>query len=90
MTLLSEWGVDEVELEVDPLEASSINKQSFVDEQEWNLYSLVDTTKDVCSLLYTGSARERHPRMTFKCKAARRYGFYLWNICFVMVTLNYW
>lgn len=87
MTLLSEWGVNEIDLEVDPLEACSINKQSFVDEQEWNLYSVVETSRDDCSLLYMGSARERHPRMAFRCRAARRFGFYLWNICFVMVII---
>lgn len=88
VALISERSVHELDLEVDQSEPSSINKRSFVDEQEWCLYNAVDTRKDQCCKLYESGSRELHPVLAFKCRAARRYGFYTWNICFVMVSLR--
>ena len=38
VTLMSERVSDEVQLEDDPRQRSTINVESFVDEQEWRLY----------------------------------------------------
>lgn len=83
--MTSELPVDEVELEVDQSEASSINKGSFADEQEWRLYSSVRTKRQECCKFYESGSNDMHYVLSFQCTAARRVGFYVWNICFVMV-----
>ena len=43
MTVMSERSTREIELAEDPDELHRVNKQSFIDEQEWHLYKV--TTK---------------------------------------------
>ena len=43
MTLMSERVSGEVQLEDDPRQRSTINVESFVDEQEWRLYREVSS-----------------------------------------------
>lgn len=82
LSIMSERSSDEVELEED-IEMSSINIQSFVDEQEWNLYKHVITTTKTIERVYQAST-DKHAIMSFTCRASRRVGFFLWNIFFVM------
>lgn len=87
ISLTSELPANEVELEVDRSEESSINKGSFADEQEWRLYSTVHTEKEECCKFYESGSKDLHSVLSFRCTAARRVGFYAWNICFVMFVI---
>ena len=56
-----------------------VNKQSFVDEQEWHLYKCVETEiKEVTNEYADPSVRR--PAMLVKCRAARRPAYFFWNI----------
>ena len=85
--MVSERSVREVALEEDTDEVSTVNVQSFVDEQEWRLYSNVETRVEVVTRVYQGDNCS-HPSFSTLCHASRRFGFYFWNILFVMVTDN--
>ena len=86
LTVVSERSVREVTIEEDTYEVSTVNVQSFVDEQEWRLYSNVETRVEVVTRVYQGDDCS-HPSISTLCHASRRFGFYFWNILFVMVLL---
>jgi len=54
LTVVSERSVREVSLDEDTDELSTVNVQSFVDEQEWRLYSNVETRVEVVTRVYQG------------------------------------
>ena len=84
LTITSERSEAELDLEEDNSEISSINVQSFVDEQEWRLHSHVETWKRVTTRIYQNS-KYKHPALSTSCRASRRPGFFIWNIFLVMV-----
>jgi len=85
---MSERLEDEVQLEDDHKQPSTINVESFVDEQEWRLYHEVETFQGVVNKFYEGDATEMcaHPSFSCRTHASRRPGFYITNIFVVMVT----
>ncbi len=85
LTVTSERSEAELELVEDNSEISSINVQSFVDEQEWRLHSHVETWKRVTTRIYQNS-KYKHPALSTSCRASRRPGFFIWNIFLVMVS----
>jgi hypothetical protein len=88
LTVFSELSMDEVILEEDSSELSTINVQSFVDEQEWRLYRNVEVRKTSVGVVYTPTSSDnalKHSSISVLCHASRRFGFYIWNIMFVMV-----
>jgi len=87
LTITSERSESELDLEEDHSEISSINVQSFVDEQEWKLHSHVETWKRVTNKAYQNS-KHKHPAFSTSCRASRRPGFFIWNIFLVMVNAN--
>ena len=86
MTLVSERSNHEVSLEADSGELSTVNVQSFVDEQEWRLYANVETCRETVIRIYQGD-NSICPSFSALCHASRRCGFYVWNIMFVMVNV---
>ena len=88
ITIASQRSQDEVVLEDDELQRSTINVESFVDEQEWRLYDEVEMFKGSVSKFYEGDVCENCIHPTFSCRthATRRAGFYITNIFVVMVT----
>lgn len=86
VTLISERAATKVVLEEDTDDISSVNTQSFVDEQEWKLYNNVETIKGTVDKVMEG-AKAMHPSLSFRCHASRRFGFFVWNIFFVMVII---
>merc|ERR1712142_1083703 len=82
----SERSEMELVLEEDCSEISSINVQSFVDEQEWKLHNHVETWKRVTTRIYQNS-KYKHPAISTSCRASRRPGFFLWNIFLVMLFI---
>jgi len=70
-------------------EISSINVQSFVDEQEWKLHNYILTHKGCEDKIFEGShIVQKHPYIATRCHASRRFGYYVWNIILVRVRLN--
>jgi len=59
VTIMSERLEREVELEDDHRQPSTINVESFVDEQEWRLYHEVETFQGVVNKFYEGIASRR-------------------------------
>lgn len=91
LTITSERSDTELELNEDNIEISSINVQSFVDEQEWALHSHVETWKCITTKIFQNS-KLKHPSFSTSCRASRRAGFYIWNIFLVMVgrVFSFW
>ena len=89
ITIASQRSEDVIILEEDVLQRSTINVESFVDEQEWRLYDEVETFKGCVSKFYQGDDVENCVHPTFSCRthATRRAGFYITNIFVVMVKL---
>jgi hypothetical protein len=83
LTLVSERSVRELTLEEDDIEISTVNVQSFIDEQEWKLYSNVETRPETVNKIYQDD-QSTHPSFSSLCHVSRRFGFYVWNIFFVM------
>ena len=52
MTVMSERSCLEIEMAEDPDDMHKVNKQSFIDEQEWHLYKCVETEIKVRSRRY--------------------------------------
>jgi len=87
LTITSERSEYELDLEEDSSEISSINVQSFVDEQEWKLHSHIETWKRLSTKEYRNS-KYKHPAFSTSCRASRRPGFFIWNIFLVMVSVH--
>ena len=85
--IVSERSLKDVELVEDPLEVSSINVGTFVDEQEWRLYRTVVIKQGKVNKFFTGSMVEScdHPCLKTYCFASRRSEFHVWNILLVEV-----
>ena len=86
LTVTSERTEAELVLEEDYAQMSSINVQSFVDEQEWRLHSHVETWKRVSDKVYQNS-KYKHPAISASCRASRRPEFFIWNIFLVMLFI---
>ena len=91
ITLMSERLETEVSLEEDVRQRSTINVESFVDEQEWRLYHEVETFTSLVNKFYEGDVStddmcSAHPSFSCRTHASRRPGFYITNIFLVMVT----
>jgi hypothetical protein len=87
LTVVSELSIEEAELVDDPAEISTINVSSFVDAQEWELYNYVDVSHTTIQKMIGGSGGKEYPAVAFKCRASRRYGYFIWNIFFVMLFI---
>lgn len=86
--MASELPSYEVELVEDEEEHNVVNKQSFVDEQEWHLYMHTECEKKELEI----DAADRNVRrsaLSVKCRAARRPGYFIWNIFMVTVRSYY-
>ena len=85
ITISTERGEEEIGLEPDTSELSSVNVQSFVDEQEWYLHKHIDHLSKVTTNAYRNT-KHKHPALSVSCKATRRFQFFFWNIILVMVS----
>jgi len=85
--IASQCGEEEISLDDDELQRSTVNVESFVDEQEWRLYDEVETFRGCVSKFYQGDSDSNCVHPTFSCRthATRRAGFYITNIFIVMV-----
>jgi hypothetical protein len=85
ITVVSELPSYEVELIEDETDHHVVNRQSFVDEQEWFLYMHTECCrKDI--VIDQADNSIRRPALSVKCRAARRPGYFVWNIFMVTVS----
>ncbi|XP_021369969.1 uncharacterized protein LOC110461026 isoform X3 [Mizuhopecten yessoensis] len=85
ITVASELPSSEVELIEDDDDHHVVNKQAFVDEQEWHLYMHTECVKrDI--VIDQADMSVRRSALSVKCRAARRPGYFVWNI-FVVTFL---
>ncbi|CDS42224.1 gamma aminobutyric acid receptor subunit [Echinococcus multilocularis] len=87
ITVTTERPDTEVDLIPDHLEMSAINKQTFVDQQEWKLHEHVEITKRVIRQEYSRSMKS-HPCLSVTCRAARRPGYFYWNVFLIMFMIS--
>ena len=88
VTLTSEFPDDEVILDNDPLQMSTINTASFIDVQEWKLYNEVHVLKGSVTRFQQvdQTASRRHSFISCRTNASRRTGFYIFSVFGTMVT----
>ena len=84
ITVASELPSTEVDLVEDKDEHHVVNRQSFVDEQEWHLYVHTECDKKELVLDQADNSVKRSA-LSVKCRAARRPGYFVWNIFMITV-----
>ena len=85
ITVASELPSTEVDLVEDKEEHHVVNRQSFVDEQEWHLYVHTECDKKELVLDQADNSVKRSA-LSVKCRAARRPGYFVWNIFMITVS----
>lgn len=84
ITLTTARKCREVEFFSDPEIPSSINTQTFIDQQEWKLYNHVEVSKRDSHRVFI---KEKTPVIRFTCHACRRPGYFYWNIYLLIVCI---
>ncbi|CAF1361737.1 unnamed protein product [Rotaria magnacalcarata] len=79
--------VNEVLLIADSHQLSAINTHAFIDQQEWRLHEHVETSTKLLSSPFTPS-QNQHPAFSATCHAARRPGYFYWNVYFLIFFIT--
>ncbi|KAF8571680.1 hypothetical protein P879_00055 [Paragonimus westermani] len=87
ITLTSERPDSEVILVPDRNELCGINLQTLVDQQEWKLHEHIEVTRRSATQEYTNSS-QHHPCISVTCRAARRPGYFYWNVFLIMFFIT--
>ncbi|TGZ62796.1 hypothetical protein CRM22_007218 [Opisthorchis felineus] len=87
ITLTSERPDTEVALVPDKNELCAINVQTLVDQQEWRLHEHIEVTRRSATQEYTNSS-QHHPCISVTCRAARRPGYFYWNVFLIMFFIT--
>lgn len=87
VTITSERPDTEIDIIPDENEMSAINIQTFVDQQEWKLHEHIEVSRKVMTQEYSSSNR-CHPALSVTCRAARRPGYFYWNVFLVMFFIS--
>ncbi|KAM3174199.1 hypothetical protein ACTXT7_011029 [Hymenolepis weldensis] len=87
ITLSSERPDSEVDLVPDNTDLCGINLQTFVDQQEWRLHEHIEITKQSIVQEFTSSS-QKHPCISVTCRAARRPGYFYWNVFLIMFFIT--
>jgi len=87
VTITSERPDTEIDIIPDENEMSAINLSSFVDQQEWKLHEHIEVSRKVMTQEYSSSNR-CHPALSVTCRAARRPGYFYWNVFLVMFFIT--
>nr|CAH8832819.1 unnamed protein product [Trichobilharzia regenti] len=87
ITLTSERPESEVQLIPDKNEPCRINLQTLVDQQEWKLHEHIEITRRSATQEYTHSSQS-HPCISVTCRAARRPGYFYWNVFLIMFFIT--
>ncbi|XP_060553405.1 gamma-aminobutyric acid receptor subunit beta-like isoform X2 [Ruditapes philippinarum] len=84
ISISTERSDKEVDLIEDQTSLSSINTKAFMD-QEWSLYKHIETSRDFTTVEYCSSTV--HPIVHAQCRVARKMGYFVWNIIFIMLLI---
>ncbi|TPP61303.1 Gamma-aminobutyric acid receptor subunit gamma-2 [Fasciola gigantica] len=87
ITLTSERPDSEVILVPDRSELCGINLQTLVDQQEWKLHEHIEVKRRSATQEYTNSSQS-HPCISVTCRAARRPGYFYWNVFLIMFFIT--
>ncbi|VDP28611.1 unnamed protein product [Schistosoma mattheei] len=87
ITVTTERPDTEVDIIPDQVEMSAINIQTFVDQQEWKLHEHVEIKKRIIKQEYSSSMKS-HPCLSVTCRAARRPGYFYWNVFLIMFMIS--
>ncbi|KAH9283850.1 Gamma-aminobutyric acid receptor subunit gamma-2 [Echinococcus granulosus] len=87
ITLSSERPDTEVELVPDSTDLCGINLQTLVDQQEWRLHEHIEITRQSIVQEFTTSS-QKHPCISVTCRAARRPGYFYWNVFLIMFFIT--
>ncbi|XP_064647158.1 gamma-aminobutyric acid receptor subunit gamma-3-like isoform X3 [Lineus longissimus] len=91
LTMTTERPDTEIDIIPDENEMSGINVQTFVDQQvsvhEWRLHEHIEVTRRVMTQEFSSSSRN-HPALSVTCRAARRPGYFYWNVFLVMFLIS--
>ncbi|CAF3600590.1 unnamed protein product [Rotaria sp. Silwood1] len=79
--------VNEVSFVADTHQLSAINTHAFIDQQEWRLHEHVETSTKLISSPFTPS-QNQHPAFSATCRAARRPGYFYWNVYFLIFFIT--
>ncbi|XP_060066537.1 gamma-aminobutyric acid receptor subunit beta-3-like [Ylistrum balloti] len=85
ISVSAERSGDEVDLIEDQYALSSINTRTFLDAAEWNVYNHVETYRDQTTIEYASSTV--HPILHVQCRVARKVGYFVWNIIFIVLLI---
>ncbi|ESO96800.1 hypothetical protein LOTGIDRAFT_231641 [Lottia gigantea] len=84
--LSTERSADEVDFIEDQQVLSTVNTGTFQNSGEWNIYEHVETFKDSTTREYVSSTV--HPILFAQCRVKRKFGFYMWNIAFIVALIS--
>ncbi|CAF1375144.1 unnamed protein product [Adineta steineri] len=87
ITISTTRTVNEVFLTADTDQLSAINTHAFIDQQEWRLHEHVETSTKLLSSPFTPS-QNQHPAFSATCRAARRPGYFYWNVYFLIFFIT--
>ncbi|CAF0939586.1 unnamed protein product [Didymodactylos carnosus] len=87
ITLTTTRTVNEVQLIDDSVQLSAINTHAFIDQQEWRLHEHVETSTKLLTSPFTPS-QNQHPGFSATCRAARRPGYFYWNVYFLIFFIT--
>ncbi|CAF3582851.1 unnamed protein product [Rotaria sordida] len=87
ITISTTRTVNEVSLIADTHQLSAINTHAFIDQQEWRLHEHVETSTKLISSPFTPS-QNQHPAFSATCHAARRPGYFYWNVYFLIFFIT--
>lgn len=77
----------EVGFHEDDREISSVHIETFAKKQEWKIYEFVHFTPKVLTQEYANN-KFKKPGMYVFCSAARKPGFFMWNVIVLMCIIS--
>lgn len=85
ISISTERSIHEIEIIEDQSSLSSVNTQAFLDASEWNLYNHTESYRDKTTVEYARSTV--HPILHIQCRVARKIGYFVWNIIFIVFLI---
>ncbi|VDH98242.1 Hypothetical predicted protein [Mytilus galloprovincialis] len=86
ISLTTERSDEEIDLIEDSSSLSGVNTGTFMDAQEWDIYTHVETYEGKTTLEYASD--ETHPIFYAQCRVKRKVGYFLWNIVFIVSLIT--
>ncbi|CAC5420905.1 unnamed protein product [Mytilus coruscus] len=86
ISLTTERSDEEIDLIEDRSSLSGVNTGTFMDAQEWDIYTHVETYEGKTTLEYASD--ETHPIFYAQCRVKRKVGYFLWNIVFIVSLIT--